>query len=185
MSNVYLSIQNSIKISWFMKIAWFFFFWVLWDYPLKSYRHRESNAIIRLLLLRCLFPTKKCLCTRILFPIIPAPTPSNAIGSFNGVFFVIPVLPPVYYRGVEYHEKKMSWNTPLPLNLSQPAIASNICQGLYVKCYARKTVDAGLYHWHVNVVVDGKLARTGVLIHDSWVFVKRTAAKLEYDNKPI
>lgn len=57
---------------------------------------------------------------------------------------------------------------------------SDICDGLYVKCGTRKTVDTGLYHWHANVIVDGKLAQTGVLIQNSWVLVERTAADLEY-----
>lgn len=76
------------------------------------------------------------------------------------------------FRNSVYHEKKISWNNPLPLTMRRLKF-EDMCEGLYVECGPRTKVDVNLYHWHVDILVDGKLAQSGVLIKDSWVLVKR------------
>lgn len=71
---------------------------------------------------------------------------------------------------------KMLWNNPLPLNMTKLKI-TDMCQGLYVKCGARNSVYGKLYHWHADILVDGKLVQSGVLIHESWVLTKRTSLR--------
>lgn len=54
---------------------------------------------------------------------------------------------------------------------------SDVCHGLYVECGPRKKVVEGWFNWHVDILVDGTLTQSGVLIEDSWVLVKRTSIK--------
>lgn len=70
----------------------------------------------------------------------------------------------------------MLWNNTLPLNTTKLKI-TDVCQGLYVVCGPRNSVDGKLYHWHADIIVDGKLVQSGILIKDSWVLVKRTNLK--------
>lgn len=83
----------------------------------------------------------------------------------------------------KYHDKRLAWNSPLPLNTNKLKL-TDMCQGLYVVCGARKAVNERLYHWHADIVVDGELARPGVLLKDSWVLIKRTCLKCAYDKRP-
>jgi hypothetical protein len=79
-----------------------------------------------------------------------------------------------FYRDSKFYEKRLSWKKPLPLNAAE-LMVNDVCHGLYVECgHARKTVDGKLYHWHADILVDGRIDRSGVLIEDSWVLVKRT-----------
>lgn len=80
------------------------------------------------------------------------------------------------FRNSEYYEKRLSWNNPLPLNVKKLKM-TDMCHGLYVECGSRKIVDTKLYHWHADILVDGKLTQSGVLILDSWVLVKKTRLK--------
>jgi len=79
-------------------------------------------------------------------------------------------------RDSKHYEKKTSWNSNLPLNKNRLKY-TDMCQGLYVECGTRNAVDMKPYHWHADIVVDGRLEQTGVLIQNSWVLVKRNGLK--------
>ncbi|XP_022174294.1 serine protease nudel isoform X2 [Myzus persicae] len=81
------------------------------------------------------------------------------------------------YSHSERHAKRMSWNSALPLKTNRLKI-TDACEGLFVECSGRKTVDEKRYYWHADVVVDGTLVQSGVLLKDSWVLVKRTGLNL-------
>ncbi|XP_060875249.1 serine protease nudel isoform X2 [Metopolophium dirhodum] len=81
------------------------------------------------------------------------------------------------YSHSEHYAKRMSWNSPLPLKTNKLKI-SDVCEGLFVICGGRKTVDEKRYHWHADILVNGTLVQSGVLLKDSWVLVKRTGLNL-------
>ncbi|XP_050441670.1 serine protease nudel [Adelges cooleyi] len=80
------------------------------------------------------------------------------------------------FIGSEYFEKKM-----LVKNVSQKKKnldERDFCQGLYVECGPRKSLDSGLVSWHVDILVDGKLTQSGILVNESWVLVQKTHINL-------
>lgn len=89
----------------------------------------------------------------------------------------------VILRQSEYYDKKMSWNSALPLKTNKLKM-TDLCQGLYVVCSGRKAVEEKRYHWHADIVVDGTLVQSGVLLKDSWVLVKRTGLRCAHGKRP-
>ncbi|KAL4107717.1 hypothetical protein QTP88_018013 [Uroleucon formosanum] len=81
------------------------------------------------------------------------------------------------YSHSKQYAKRMSWNSALPLKTNKLKI-TDVCEGLFVICDGRKTVGEKRYHWHVDILVNGTLFQSGVLLKDSWVLVKRTGLNL-------